>query len=132
MKQDEYKRKNIGGSLKAFLDEGVWGGQRRRDREGRGHKAPSLYNHYPSKQAIFEAIVEETAQRYDKFTDKIDIHVDDSGKDIGVFSEIDEAFLFDKVLKDFRLFTARWDDIALSQNDDDRTVPDGGAFKIIH
>ena len=27
-------------------------------------KAPSIYNHFPSKQAIFDAIVEATAAQY--------------------------------------------------------------------
>ena len=40
-----------------------------------GIKAPSLYNHFPGKQAIFDAIVESTAARYEADTDKIDIHV---------------------------------------------------------
>ena len=31
-----------------------------------GIKAPSLYNHFPSKQAIFDAIVESTAAHYEK------------------------------------------------------------------
>ena len=40
-----------------------------------GIKAPSLYNHFPSKQAIFDAIVESTAAHYKKDTGRIDIHV---------------------------------------------------------
>lgn len=40
-----------------------------------GIKAPSLYNHFPSKQAIFDAIVESTAAHYEKDTGWIDIHV---------------------------------------------------------
>lgn len=40
-----------------------------------GIKAPSLYNHFPSKQAIFDAIVESTAAHYEKDTGRIDIHV---------------------------------------------------------
>jgi len=38
-----------------------------------GIKAPSLYNHFPSKQAIFDAIVESTAAHYEKDTGRIDI-----------------------------------------------------------
>ena len=40
-----------------------------------GIKAPSLYNHFPSKQAIFDAIVESTAAHYEEDTGRIDIHV---------------------------------------------------------
>ena len=38
-----------------------------------GIKAPSLYNHFPSKQAIFDAIVESTAAHYEKDTGRTDI-----------------------------------------------------------
>ena len=31
-----------------------------------GIKAPSLYNHFPSKQAIFDAILETTSAHYQK------------------------------------------------------------------
>ena len=62
-----------------------------------GIKAPSLYNHYPSKQAIFDAIVKETAERYEKFTNDIDIHVQNADADTDVFSNITEEFLIQKV-----------------------------------
>ena len=66
-----------------------------------GIKAPSLYNHFPGKQAIFDAIVESTAARYEADTDKIDIHVQDSAQDIPVFTGITEDFLFEKVRQIF-------------------------------
>ena len=66
-----------------------------------GIRAPSLYNHFPSKQAIFDAIVESTAARYEADTDKIDIHVQDSAQDIPVFTGITEDFLFEKVRQIF-------------------------------
>lgn len=62
-----------------------------------GIKAPSLYNHYPSKQAIFDAIVKETAEQYEKFTNDIDIHVQNADADTDVFSNITEEFLIQKV-----------------------------------
>ncbi len=62
-----------------------------------GIKAPSLYNHYPSKQAIFDAIVEATAAQYEKDTDKISIHVQDAAQDIPVFSKITAEDLIQKV-----------------------------------
>ena len=66
-----------------------------------GIKAPSLYNHFQSKQAIFDAIVESTAAHYEKDTDKIDIHVKSAGRDIPVFSEISEEALLKKVREIF-------------------------------
>ena len=58
-----------------------------------GIKAPSLYNHFPSKQAIFDAILETTSAHYQKDTAEISVHVQDSQKDIPVFSHISEELL---------------------------------------
>lgn len=66
-----------------------------------GIKAPSLYNHFPSKQAIFDAIVESTAAKYEADTDKINIHVQDVKKDIPIFTETTEEALFEKVWQIF-------------------------------
>ena len=66
-----------------------------------GIKAPSLYNHFPSKQAIFDAIVEATAAQYEKDTDAIDIHVQNAAQDISVFTAISEDALFEKVRQIF-------------------------------
>ena len=62
-----------------------------------GIKAPSLYNHFPSKQAIFDALVENTAAQYEKDTDAIDIHVQDVRQDVSTFSRITEDALAEKV-----------------------------------
>ena len=63
-----------------------------------GIKAPSLYNHFPSKQAIFDAIVESTAAHY---TGRIDIHVQNVKQDCPTFSHISEQALADKVRQIF-------------------------------
>ena len=66
-----------------------------------GIKAPSLYNHFPSKRAIFDAIVEATAAQYEADTDKIDIHVQNVTQDIPAFTEITADALFEKVRQIF-------------------------------
>ena len=66
-----------------------------------GIKAPSLYNHFPSKRAIFDAIVESTAAQYEADTGKIDIHVQNVSQDIPVFTEITAEALFEKVRQIF-------------------------------
>ena len=66
-----------------------------------GIKAPSLYNHYPSKRAIFDAIVEETAAQYERDTGRIDIHVQDSARDVPVFTAITADALVEKVRQIF-------------------------------
>lgn len=47
-----------------------------------GIKAPSLYNHFSGKRAIFDAIVESVAAQYEADTDKINIHVQNVTADI--------------------------------------------------
>ena len=66
-----------------------------------GIKAPSLYSHYPSKQAILTLFLRTLPLQYEKYTDEIDIHVHDARKDIKVFSEITEDFLVRKVQQIF-------------------------------
>lgn len=68
-----------------------------------GIKAPSLYNHFPSKQAIFDAIVEETSKEFEKNTDEIAIHVQNSARDVAVFSQITEDDLVEKVHQIFNI-----------------------------
>ena len=62
-----------------------------------GIKAPSLYKHYRSKQDIFDAIFEETARRYEAFTDTISVHVKDSEQDVIVFKKITSDDLVEMV-----------------------------------
>ncbi|MDY5986986.1 TetR/AcrR family transcriptional regulator [Sporofaciens sp. SGI.106] len=62
-----------------------------------GIKAPSLYKHYRSKQDIFDAIFEETARRYEAFTDTISVHVQNSEQDVKMFEEITADDLVAKV-----------------------------------
>ncbi len=69
--------------------------------EAVGIKAPSLYNHFPSKQAIFDAIVETTALQYEKDTGRIDIHVQRAAADIPMLMTIGEEELFEKVRQIF-------------------------------
>lgn len=66
-------------------------------------KAPSLYNHFPSKQAIFDAIVEETSKEFEKNTDEVAIHVQNSARDVTVFSKITEDDLVEKVHQIFNI-----------------------------
>lgn len=66
-----------------------------------GIKAPSLYNHFPSKQAIFDAIVASTAAQYEADTDQINIHVQNAAQDIPAFTEITADALFERVRQIF-------------------------------
>ena len=97
MKQEDTRQKILDKALELFAAKGYDSVSVGEIAQAVGIKAPSLYNHFPGKQAIFDAIVEATAAQYEADTDRIDIHVQDVGQDIPVFTEITEDALFEKV-----------------------------------
>ena len=101
MKQENTKMKILDKALELFSTQGYDSVSVGEIAKAVGIKAPSLYNHFPSKQAIFEAIVKSTAEQYESDTDKINIHVQNVGKDIPSFAGITEEALFEKVQKIF-------------------------------
>ena len=101
MKQEDTKQRILDEALKLFSAKGYDSVSVGEIAKAVGIKASSLYNHFPSKQAIFDVIVESTAAQYEADTGKVDIHVQDVDKDIPVFSEIPEDFLFEKVKQIF-------------------------------
>ena len=58
--------------------------------EGVGIKAPSLYKHYKSKQDIFEAILEEMRNRYNKEVSFLSFNGSDAQADSAFFSQVSE------------------------------------------
>ena len=101
MKQEDTKQKIIDKALELFAAHGYDSVSVGEIAKAVGIKAPSLYNHYPSKQAIFDAIVESTAKQYEADTGKINIHVQNVAQDISVFTGITEDTLFEKVRQIF-------------------------------
>ena len=101
MKQEDTKKRILEKALELFAANGYDSVSVGEIAKAVGIKAPSLYSHFPSKQAIFDAIVEDTAMQYEKYTDEINIHVQDAQKDTRVFSEITEEFLVNKVRQIF-------------------------------
>lgn len=101
MKQEDTKRRILNKALELFSARGYDAVSMGEIGEAVGIRAPSLYNHFPSKQAIFDAIVEATAAQYEADTGRIDIHVQDAARDIPVFAEITEDALLDKVRQIF-------------------------------
>ena len=101
MKQEDTKQRILDKALELFSVQGYDSVSVGEIAKAVGIKAPSLYNHFPSKQAIFDAIVESTAAQYEADTDKIDIHVQNVQKDIPIFEEITEEALFEKVRQIF-------------------------------
>lgn len=101
MKQEDTKQRILDKALELFSQQGYDSVSVGEIAKAVGIKAPSLYNHFPSKQSIFDAIVESTAAQYEADTDKINIHVQNVQKDIPNFTEITEDALFEKVRQIF-------------------------------
>ena len=97
MKQEDTKQKIMAKALELFSANGYDAVSVGEIAKAVGIKAPSLYNHFSSKQAIFDAIVAETAAQYERDTDRIDIHVQNAKQDIPIFTAITEDALAAKV-----------------------------------
>lgn len=84
------KKKILDVALTLFSEKGygnVYVGQ---IAEGVGIKAPSLYKHYKSKQDIFDAILQEMKERYDKQAAELNMNGNDVEKDGVMFGNISE------------------------------------------
>ena len=101
MKQENTKQKIIETALALFSERGCDAVSVGEIAAAVGIKAPSLYNHFPSKQSIFDAIVETTALQYEKDTDRIDIHVQSAAADVPMLMTIGDEELFEKVRQIF-------------------------------
>ncbi len=89
------KKKILDVALTLFSEKGygnVYVGQ---IAEGVGIKAPSLYKHYKSKQDIFEAILEEMRNRYDKEAAQLNM----TGNDFLIDSELYNNISEDELVK---------------------------------
>ena len=69
-----------------------------------GIKAPSLYKHYKSKQAIFDAILEEMQERYLAEASMLNMNGDDAGADAQLFCSISEDKLVETGTNLFEYF----------------------------
>ncbi len=101
MKQEDTKRKILEKALELFAEKGYDSVSVGEIANAVGIKAPSLYNHYNSKQAIFDAIFANVAEKYEKYTDTVSVHVQNAAQDLDVFTKITEDMLADKVIKIF-------------------------------
>lgn len=101
MKQEDTKQRILNRALELFAAKGYDSVSVGEIAGAVGIKAPSLYNHFSGKQAIFDAIVESTAAQYEADTGKIDIHVENAARDVPVFAEITAEGLFEKVRQIF-------------------------------
>lgn len=97
MRQEDTRQRILDMALELFAAHGYDSVSVSEIAKAVGIKAPSLYNHFAGKQAIFDAIVESTAARYEEDTGRVSIHVQDASLDISVFREITEEALFEKL-----------------------------------
>ncbi|SCW41389.1 transcriptional regulator, TetR family [Ruminococcaceae bacterium YRB3002] len=68
-----------------------------------GIKAPSLYKHYKSKQAIFEAILDEMSAKFLEQAAALNISGNNAATDVGIYENMNEDSLV-KLGKDLFLF----------------------------
>ena len=101
MKPEDTKAKILEKALELFSENGYDAVSVDQIAKAVGIKAPSLYNHFPGKRAIFDAIVEKTARQYEDYTDEINIHVQALSQDLGLFSKISEEYLAEKMRQIF-------------------------------
>ena len=68
-----------------------------------GIKAPSLYKHYKSKQAIFDAIIKEMNNRFEQQAKMMNINGTDAAADSAIYSNMSEENLL-KLGREFFLY----------------------------
>ena len=102
MKQEDTKRKILACALELFSERGYDAVSVGEIAAAVGIRAPSLYNHFSGKQAIFDAIVSDVAAHYARDTDRIHIHVEDAGRDTPEFAAMTEDGLCASVCALFR------------------------------
>ena len=85
MKQEDTKQRILDKALELFSARGYDAVSVGEIAEAVGIRAPSLYNHFPGKQAIFDAIVESTAAQYEADTGRLNIHVQSAKTGISRF-----------------------------------------------
>ena len=68
MKQEDTKQRILDKALELFSAHGYDSVSVGEIAKAVGIKAPSLYNHFPGKHAIFDAIVESTCKRIFRFS----------------------------------------------------------------
>ncbi len=112
MKQEDTKKKILEKALELFAANGYDSVSVGEIAKAVGIKAPSLYSHYKSKQAIFDAIVEDVSKQYEEHTSGIAIHMSDAKMDVGLFSDTKEEFLIKKV---HQIFEYSLHDVTISR-----------------
>lgn len=101
MKNPSTKERILSESLRLFSEYGYNAVSMQQIAKAVGIKAPSLYNHFESKQAIFDEIAAETSKRYNEFTNNLSIHMHSAKDDEEIFEKISKDELIKKVTQIF-------------------------------
>lgn len=84
------KKKILEQALTLFSEKGYGNVRVAQIAEAVGIKAPSLYKHYKSKQDIFQAILDEMKNRYDRQASSLHMNGSNALADVAVFSAVSE------------------------------------------
>lgn len=87
------KQKILDEALTLFAQKGYGNVSVGQIAEAVGIKAPSLYKHYKSKRDIFDAILDEMKQRYDRQAETLHMNGSDVSADANVFLSVSEEEL---------------------------------------
>lgn len=101
MKQEDTKQKILEKSLELFAKHGYSSVTVEDIAAAVGVKAPSLYNHYRSKHAIFDVIVRNTVAKYAEYAEKISMHLNEPLRDTSMYAQITADDLVRMVKKFF-------------------------------
>lgn len=88
MSVETTKQKILTEALKLFSQHGYEAVSVEQIANAVGIKAPSLYKHYKGKQDIFNAIFAEMQRRYDKQTEKMELHFKNAATDQKRFATV--------------------------------------------
>lgn len=97
MKQEDTRRRILDEALRLFSERGYDAVSVGEIARAVGIKAPSLYNHFSGKRAIFDAMVEDTAERYARGAVGLDVHLENAVSDESAFTGISEDALAERV-----------------------------------
>ena len=95
------KARILESALELFAEKGYSGTSMSDIAKRLGITKAALYKHYTSKQEIFEAVMQDTAQRYERFADQIDVHMHNAPQDFPVFTGISADALVEKMRQIF-------------------------------
>ena len=95
MKKEDTKQIILEKALELFSEKGYDSVSVGEIAKAVGIKAPSLYNHFKSKQAIFDEIAAEASKKYNEFTNTLSVHMHSAEDDGEVFEKITKENVID-------------------------------------